>query len=301
MPAPLPPSTTPPPRRLEPGRAVLFMAAATALFAGTTLLAKALGTDALGPPLHPFQVSFGRFLFAWVAILMVAAVLRPPMGRPALGLHLGRTLCGWGGATLMFAAAARMPLTDATALSFLSPVLTMLLAIPLLGERVGPWRWGAVAIALVGAMILLRPGPGTFQIAGLLALGAALALGLEAILIKRLTNREAPVPVLVINNGMGVAIALGPALAVWLAPTPAQWLALVGVGVVMVAGQLLFLLAVGRADASFVAPLFYLTLVYATVYDLAVFGVLPDAVSLVGAVVLVSGALLLALREGRRR
>jgi len=304
MPAP-PLSPTPLPARpalpSEPGRAVLLMVLATALFAGTTLLAKALGTGALGPALHPLQVSFGRFLFAWITILAVAAVLRPSFGRPALGLHAARTLCGWGGATLMFAAAARMPLSDATALSFLSPVLTMLLAIPLLGERVGPWRWGAAAIAMIGAMILLRPGPGTFQVAGLLALGAALVMGVEAILIKRLTSREAPVPVLVINNGMGVAIALLPALAVWAAPNAAQWAALAGIGVVMVGGQAAFLLALRRADASFAAPLFYLTLVFATVYDFAAFGVRPDAISLIGAAVLVSGAVLLALREGRQR
>jgi hypothetical protein len=62
------------------------MLGATALIAGTTLLAKALGTDTLGPPLHPVQVSFGRFLFAWLAIVTIVPILRPrltgPPGRP---------------------------------------------------------------------------------------------------------------------------------------------------------------------------------------------------------------------------
>jgi len=88
-----------------------------------------------------------------------------PNPRPDLRIHIGRTLFGWGGVTCMFAAVAFMPMSDATAISFLNPVFGMLLAIPLLGERVGPWRWLAAAMALIGALILLRPGPDTFQAA----------------------------------------------------------------------------------------------------------------------------------------
>ncbi len=103
-----------------PGVAIVFMFCATAFIAATTLLAKALGTDALGPPLHPLQVSHGRFLFAWLAITAIALVLRPRFVRPHLPLHIGRTLCGFVGVTAMFAAAASIPLADATAISFLN-------------------------------------------------------------------------------------------------------------------------------------------------------------------------------------
>lgn len=285
----------------NPRRAALVMVGATACIAGTTLLAKAIGTGALGAPLHPFQISFGRFFFAWLVIVAFFAWRRPALARPHYTLHLARTLCGWGGVTLMFAAVAYLPLSDATALSFLSPVITMLLAIPLLGEKVGRWRWLAAAIALVGAIILLRPGAGMVQIAGLLALGAAVVMGLENIFIKKLTRIEDSVPILLVNNTMGFVIATSVAAFFWVAPTPAQWGALAGIGGLMIAGQACFLFALRLADASFVAPIFYLVLAFATLYDFWIFGVRPDGISALGAGVLVAGALLLAWREGRAR
>jgi drug/metabolite transporter (DMT)-like permease len=285
----------------NPRRAALVMVVATAFIAGTTLLAKAIGTGALGAPLHPLQISFGRFFFAWLVIVAFFAWRRPSLARPHYSLHFARTLCGWGGVTLMFAAVAWMPLSDATALSFLSPVITMLLAIPLLGERVGPWRWAAAAIALIGALILLRPGAGVVQLAGLLALGAAAVMGLESIFIKKLTRIEDTVPILLVNNTMGFAIAALAAAFVWAPPTAGQWGALAGIGCLMIAGQACFLLAMRLADASFVAPIFYLVLAFAAVYDFWIFGVRPDGISILGAAVLVAGAVLLAWREGRAR
>lgn len=282
------------------GRIVLLMVAATGLFAASSLLAKAIGKGELGAPLHPMVVSFGRFVFAFAGIALAAAILRPRRSPADWRTHLLRTLCGWGGITLMFAAVARMPLPDATAISFLSPVFTMLLAIPLLGERVGPIRWSAAGIALIGALILLRPGA-ALQPAALLALGAAVIMGLESIFIKRLTGREAPLQILFINNAMGAIIACMAVIWVWAAPTPAQWAALAGIGAVIGIGQALYLLALRGADASFVAPFFYLTLIWAAGFDLWVFGVLPDGVSILGALVLVGGAGLMVWRDGVRR
>lgn len=282
------------------GRTVAFMVGATGLYAATSLLAKAIGTGVLGPALPPLMVSLGRFAFALCGVLVVVAILRPDMARPRWSTHLGRTVCGWVGISLMFAAVARMPLPDATAISFLSPVFTMLLAIPLLGERVGPIRWTAAAIALIGAVILLRPGD-ALQPAAALALGAAAAMGLEAIFIKRLTRREPPLQIMLVNNSMGTVIALAAAALFWVTPNAAQGLALLAIGLLMAGAQMLNLAAMRQSDASFVAPFFYLTLVWAAGFDLWIFGLLPDAVSLTGAAVLVSGAGLLVWRDRQRK
>lgn len=300
MPAPLP-APLPDLTRHAPGAAVGFMIASAGFIAGTTLMAKAVGTDALGDPLHPLQVSHGRFLFAWMTIATTLAVLRPRLTRPDFRTHLARTLCGWTGATLMFAAAAMIPLADATAITFLNPMFCMLLAIPLLGERVGPWRWLAAAIAFTGAMVLVRPGSETMQIGALVALGAALAMGLELIFIKRLSGRERPLQILFVNNSIGLGIATLAVLWVWQPPTPAQWAALATLGVLMAAAQACFVNAMARADASFVTPFSYLTLVFAALYDFALFGVVPLPLSLLGAGVILTGAALLMWREGVRR
>lgn len=285
----------------NPPRAAALIILATVFIAATTLLAKALGTDALGPMLHPLQISQGRFLFAFVVISTTVAALRFPLQRPAWGLHIGRTGCGWLGITLMFASVAHIPLADATAIAFLNPVFAMLLAIPLLGERVGRWRWAAAGIALIGAMILLRPTPDSFQPAALLALGAAMIMGLELIFIKKLAGRERPLQVLWFNNALGMLIASLAVLPVWQAPSALQWAALAALGTLMACAQACFVNGMARADASFVAPFSYATLIFATLYDFIGFGVIPDWITLTGAAVILTGAAVLAWREGRQK
>lgn len=285
----------------NPALAASFILVATTFIAGTMLMAKALGTDLLGPALHPLQISHGRFVFAFVAISSVAAVMRPRLTPPNWRLHIGRTSFGWAGVSLMFASVAFIPLADATAITFLNPVFGMMLAIPLLGETVGRWRWGAAAVALIGAMVLLRPTPASFQPAALLALGAAMIMGLELIFIKKLANREPPLQVLLINNAIGMLIASAAVLPVWQMPSPAQWAALVALGLLMACAQACFINGMARADASFVAPFSYATLIFAALYDFLGFGVAPDAVTLLGAAIILTGAVVLAWREGRRR
>ncbi|MEJ6397612.1 DMT family transporter [Yoonia sp. 208BN28-4] len=283
--------------------AIGLMLTATAFIGGTMLMAKLLGTQALGPPLHPLQIAQGRFLFAFATLVTVAAILRPRLGtpRPNLPVHVGRTVFGAGGVTFMFAAVAFIPMADATAISFLNPVFGMLLAIPFLGERIGRWRWLATVMALIGAVILLRPGVGTFQPAALLALTAALLMGFELIFIKKLADREPPFQILLINNALGLTLTTIAVLWVWVMPTPAQWGALAALGAMMAAAQACFVNAMARADASFVTPFSYLTLIFATLYDLFFFNVLPDVVSGTGAAIIVAGAILLAWREGVNR
>ena len=281
--------------------AVALMITATVFIAGTTLAAKSLGTDTLGPALHPLQITQGRFMFAFAGLLSVAAILRPKLRGIHVRLHVSRTLCGAVGVTLMFAAVSFIPLSDATAISFLNPVFGMLLAIPLLGEKVGPWRWAAAAIAFVGALILLRPGPDTFQVAAMLALGAAMAMGLELIFIKKLADREPPLQILLINNAIGWVLMSTVMIPFFSPPTAGQWAVLIALGLMMATAQTCFVNAMARADASYVTPFSYLTLIFAGLYDWAIFSAIPDWISLLGAAIIVSGAALLAWREAVNR
>jgi drug/metabolite transporter (DMT)-like permease len=285
----------------NPALAATFILVATTFIAGTMLMAKALGTDLLGTPLHPLQISHGRFVFAFLAISSITAVIRPRLSRPNWKLHIGRTSFGWAGVSLMFASVAFIPLADATAITFLNPVFAMMLAIPLLGEKVGPWRWGAAVVALIGAMVLLRPTPASFQPAALLAMAAAMIMGLELIFIKKLANREPPLQVLLINNALGMVIASVAVLPVWQMPSPQQWAALVALGLLMACAQACFINGMARADASFVAPFSYATLIFAAAYDFLGFGVAPDAVTILGACIILTGAAVLAWREGHQR
>jgi drug/metabolite transporter (DMT)-like permease len=270
---------------------------ASALVAATTLIAKALGTDTLGPALHPTQVTAGRFVFAFSTLIAVAPFLKLRFTSLPWRPHLMRTFFGFLGVSCMFAAASQMPLGEATAISFLSPIAAMILAIPLLGEKVGPIRWSAAGISCIGALILIRPGMDAFQIAALIALAAAIFLGFEIIFIKRLTNTEPAIRILFVNNMLGMVLSLYAASFFWRSPTPEQWALLVAIGCVMVTAQSFYIQAMKFADASFVVPFSYATLVFATLYDFAVFGVISDSISMLGALVIIMGALFLAFRE----
>lgn len=282
--------------------AALFMTGAAALVAATTLMAKVLGQDLLGEPLPGFMVSAGRFAFAWMALLPVVLWMRPGFKGTRWALHGARSVAGWATVTCIFTAAALMPLGDATAISFLNPLIAMVLAIPMLGERVGPWRWGAAVLAVIGALVLIRPGMAAFQPAALIALAAAVFGAFEVIFIKMLTGRtegegEPAIRILFINNTIGAVVSFCVALTVWQWPTPGQWLVLGAIGVVMVCGQSLFIQAMKRADASYVIPFFYAALVFAALYDAVVFAVIPTWLSILGAALIVTGAIVLVWRE----
>jgi len=279
------------------------MLCAAALVAATTLMAKALGRGFGGEPLPPLMISAGRFLFAWMTLLPFVAVLRPSFKGARWPLHGARTFCGWAGVSCLFTAAAVMPLSDATAIGFLNPLFAMVLAIPMLGERIGAWRWGAAALALIGAVLVIRPGTSSFEPYALIALAAAAFMALEVIFIKMLTGGksaagEPALRILFINNSFGAAIGLCAASTVWTTPTPIQWGVLATLGMTMVSAQSCFIQAMKRADASFVMPVFYATLVFAALYDFAVFDVSPSALSALGAGLIIFGAGVLAWREG---
>lgn len=287
------------------GRDVLIsvglMIAACALMAGTTLLAKILGAPSGDNPLHPLQISAGRFVFASLALAPLIAWHRPSLRNTPWRKHAIRVVLGWAGVTCMFAASSAMRLADATAISFLNPIIAMVLAIPFLGERVGPWRWVAAATAFCGALILTEPGTDAFQPMALVALTAAVFLGAENILIKKLVDTEPQLRILTISNFFGAFLAMIAAAVVWRAPLPGQWLLLAALGVTMLCVQVLYMQALKRGDASFVTPLFYTTLIFAGLYDYLVFSEWPAVAGFVGASLIILGALTIAWREQVQR
>lgn len=277
------------------GLAILFMGIAGALVAMTSILAKALGTGPDG--LHPLQISAGRFVFAFLLMLgcvVLRADLRPSLQGVRWPIYGARVFCGWSGITTMFAAVSEMPVAEATAISFLSPPFTMLLAVVFLGESLTARKILAVALALVGAALLLRPGGDAIQAAALFALASAMFLAVEVVFIKMLSDTEPPVRILLVSNAMGSVIALIAASFVWLPPLAGQWPLLVALGCVMVIAQAFFIQSMKRAEASFVSPVFYTVLVFAALYDFALYGVVPDLIAILGAAFIVAGALVLA-------
>ena len=278
------------------------MTIASAFIAFTTVMAKGLaGGFETETTLHPLQVGFGRFFFAamlWTAIWYGTG---QQFEKVHLPLHGMRVVLGYLTSTSIFWAASLMVLADATAISFLSPVVTLFLAWLFLRERVGWMRILAVGVMVTGAMILLRPGTSAFQPAALIALFAALTGGAESIAIKMLTNRERVLQILFINNLIGVVIATAIASFVWVWPTPFQWAALASVGFGMAGAQITFTWAMRQVEASVIMPFIYTSLMFAALMDFWLFGDFPDMWAGVGAVVIVLGGVLRAWRETAAR
>ncbi len=269
----------------------------SAFVAACLVLAKIVQTDLLGEPLHPIQATQARFLFGFIGLFIFYSAFPIRFTKPDIKLHVIRTLCGFSAVTVMFTAAAIIPVSDATAISFLNPVFAMIFALPLLGEKIGKLRWTSALIGLVGAFVLLRPSASAFEPAALLALIAAVVMGLEFILIKILSTREQVLQILLINNVLGLLFSSISLLFVWTSPTLIQWIALSGIGFLMLGAQICNLIALRGADASLVLPFSFTTLIFVTGYDFMVFAVTPDLISLVGAIIIIFGVSTIILQQ----
>ena len=279
--------------------AVSFMILASLLIAGTTILAKILGTDKLGPPLNALQISNARFFFAFILIFIFFVITKSKIIRPSYKVHLGRSVCGWVGISILFGASSVIPVTDATAIIFTNPIFTMLLAIPLLGEKIKPLKWIAVIITFVGALILIRPESNftNIQLIIIVLILGAFALGLESVFIKMLTLKENPKQILLINNSIGLLISLIPVYFIWITPTKLQILAMLGIGALMLCAQACFIQALRRSKAHFAVPYFYSTLIFVAIYDFFIFKIIPDNISFIGASLIIIGGISIYLSE----
>ena len=270
---------------------------------GTTMIAKVLGTDLLGKPLNPMQISHSRFLFAFILIFIFFLKKKSKIIQPNYKLHFSRSFCGWIGITILFGTSILIPVSDATALIFINPIFTMIFAIPLLGETVKTTKWFAVAITFIGAIVLIRPENNLLEIqfVYILLIFGALALGLESIFIKILTIEEKPKQILLINNGIGLMISSIPIYFIWISPNIKQILALFFVGALMLCAQICFIQAMKRSEAHFVAPFFYFTLIFVCIYDFFIFQILPDKISIIGTTLIIVGGIILYVSQTKSK
>lgn len=275
-----------------------LMVAAYALFAGIDSCAKWL--TLAGMPV--WQVAFVRFFVhgaLTLALLLPAeglAMLRPR--RP--GAVALRAACLLAGTLFNFVAVQHLPLSLTATIFFASPLAICALSVPLLGERVGPRRWAAIAVGFCGVLIATRPLGAEAHWAILCSVGAMLSASLYAILTRRLAGVDS-------SGTQQIYASLAPALAVfpfaaadWSLPVAApDWAALALVGVFGFAGHQLLTRAHRLAEASVLAPFVYVHLAFMTLAGWAVFGEVPDAWVLAGGAVTLGSGLYLWARERR--
>lgn len=253
----------------------------------------------------PIQTAAVRYLGSFV---LIGACFNP-WTRPrilrsrSLALQCARALCLVLATICAFFALRYLRLTQATSITFASPLIVTLIAGPLLGERIGTRRLVAVLIGFLGVLVITRPGSGGFHPAMLLAVITACANALYAVTTRILVTRDASETTLFYTGLVGSVVFLPSLPFVWTMPSSALvWLAMAGLALFGALGHWLLILAHERAPASVLAPFFYLQLLWATLLGLVVFGELPDRWTLAGgATVMASGLYLLHQERAKRR
>jgi drug/metabolite transporter (DMT)-like permease len=282
-------------RRSPAWSAAIAMLAAVALFS----LMDA-GLKQLSGTYPPFQVAALRGAASLPFVLVWAASttgLRPLL-RVRWPLHLLRGAFGVVMMATFVYALRTLPLSTAYSIFFVAPLLITALSVPMLRERVGPRRWTAIAVGLLGVLVLLRPtGEGLGTLASIAVLLAAAMYAISAITVRVLARTDSTQAMVV---WLMTLLALGAGLLAWPQWTPIRgehlWL-IAGIGLAGALGQVAITEAFRVGEASLVAPLEYTALVWGVLLDATLWGVLPDAVTWLGAAIIVASGLYLLRRE----
>ncbi len=240
-------------------------------------------------------------IFAWRRELLAAVRTNRPSG------HLLRGLISVAGMFLNFAALARLPLVDATAISFAAPLITVAFAALFLGERVRVYRWSAVAIGFVGVLVMLWPhfdlqhlmiaGSATTAIGAICALGSAFTNAGSVIQTRILTKTETTSSIVLYFSLICAVGGLATLPLGWIVPNGPQLAALIALGVLGGLAHILLTESYRYASASVVAPFDYTTMLWAFLLGYALFGEVPTLYVFVGAIIVAGAGLFVIWRE----
>jgi drug/metabolite transporter (DMT)-like permease len=218
-----------------------------------------------------------------------------------LRMQLLRSACLVAATACFFSGLRYLPLAEGSAITFLAPILIVLLARPILGERPTRARWIAVAIGFAGMLIVLRPGSVAFQPAALLLLATALFNGLYYLLTRKVTGDGVHTTLFYSALVGAVVTTLALPFASESAPlTPFTAALLVLLGLFAGTGHWLMTRAYLIAPASVLTPFTYVQMVWATMFGYVLFGQIPDRWSFTGMAVIVGSGIMLALAERRQ-
>lgn len=275
--------------------AALWMLLAVFAFAGMDAGMKWIAKD-----YSAFQVATFRSLATLPLIL--GWILLRGRARTLVGvhwpLHLLRGVLGVGMIAGFVYGLARMPLSTAYSIVFVSPLMVTALAVPLLGEKVGPRRWTAIAVGIVGVLVVLRPtGEGVATLAGLAVVGGAFCYAVASVVVRKLAQRDSPEALVFWFLVLMAVFAGALAWADWQPLQRAHWWVLAVIGTTGALGQVALTHAFRLGEASHVAPLEYTALVWVVLLDVALWGVLPDGMTWLGAGIIVASGLYMMRRE----
>lgn len=281
----------------RPMYALALRLVAMAVISVMLLLVKLTGEHGIWLPEMLFWRQFipGVLLLGWLAARGEVSRLRTQR----LSIHARRAVLGGTGMFFTLGVVQILPLAEATVLGFTAPIFAVLLAVVLIGEKVGPWRWMAVVLGLVGIAIIAGPDRAHLPPTGLVTgvIGAFL-VALISIQLRDLGRTEEPVSVV-----FWFSAFCTPPFALFVLWTGAPhhdlagWAMLVGIGVTGLAAQLLMTAALRYGSVASVVVMDYSQFGWATLWGWLVFAHVPPAQTWIGAPAIIAAGIIIAWRE----
>jgi drug/metabolite transporter (DMT)-like permease len=298
LPEKKPAGRTTPARADRPFRGIALILASTVFLGTSDVTSKYLSAT-----LPSIEITWIRFV-VFTLIMIPGMLPGSPLfalwtGRPGLQVMRGVAMLG---SSLFFISGLRfLPIAEASATGFVSPIFVTVLSIVFLSESVGVRRWLATAVGLVGVLIILRPGSSAFHPAVLFPLVSALCWACMLVMTRMMSGREAVMTTMTYSSIIGLVILSAMVPFVWVTPSWHDILCGILIGVASTAGQWIVVLAFRYADASVLAPFSYTQLLWVSILGFQIFGEVPDIWTVTGAAFIVASGLYTAHRERLRR
>ncbi len=272
---------------------VLWMILTGLCFVAVTAIVKHVGGR-----IPPAESAFLRYALGLVFLIpMLGPLMSTKLDRRTLGLFGLRGVVHTVGVILWFFAMTQIPLAEVTAINYLNPVFVTLGAALIFGEVLAVRRIMAIVVALIGALVILRPGVREIEPGHFAMIGTALLFAVGYLIAGRLAGRVAPI-VVVAMLSITVTIGLAPfALANWVTPTLAELAWLFGVAAFATLGHFTMTLAFAAAPLAVTQPVTFLQLVWSVTLGAVVFGEAVDIWVVTGGTMILGAITFIALRE----
>ncbi|MCI2393475.1 DMT family transporter [Aliiroseovarius sediminis] len=291
---------------MNPSRGIALKLGSVAFFLSLQTMVKAVSGHVPAGEAVFFRSLFALpVIFGWLAYegrLHSALRTTNPWG------HVSRGTVGVLAMTLSFSALGYLPLPEVTAIFYAAPIITVILAAIILGERVRMVRIGAVLAGLVGVLVILWPRLDGFSGEGddalrafgaLLALIAACCMAVAKILVRKLVGIDPPSTVVIYASLTAICLSLLSLPFGWVWPTGNEFALLLGAGLAGGVGQLMLTTAYTHADASTIAPFDYSSMIFALIFGYIFFAELPTLQMLAGAGIVVFAGMVIIWREAQ--
>ena len=280
----------------QPFKGVLFFITAIFLISVVDTICKSFTKD-----LHAIQLVWGYFLginlTLWIFFFLKRKKLTRLIKTDRLYVQIFRPALLVCSISSLFFGLTYLPIAEATTIGFVAPLFITALSVPILKEKVGIHRWSAVAVGLIGVIIIVRPGGDLWHFASIMPLLGALFFALFQIMTRLLSTTEKTYTTLFYTGLGGFVWSSLIVPFVWITPSYIYFLVFFITGAMGAIAHLCMINAFDRAEASLLAPYNYTKLLWVSIFGYLVFGDIPSLDMWIGAVIIVSAGIYIFYRE----